>query len=79
MKDYIEKCISNLRKTLDWKEADCELSRKSLVGLTSRCSVEEIAHGRLDNDIKEIGRKFEEIRSLREQIELLEYILKNNE
>ena len=79
MKDYIKKCIGNLRKTLEWKEADCESYRKSLVKLTTVCTAEEIAHGRLDNDIAAIGRKVEEIRSLREQIELLEHILENAE
>ena len=79
MKDYIESRIENLRKALSWKEADCEQSRQSLVERASKCTAEEIAHGWLESDINDIGRKVEEIKSLRDQIALLEYVLKNTD
>lgn len=79
MKERIESCIKNLRKTLEWKEAECELTRKSLVNFAGKCTSEEIAHGCLNQDIKDIVRRFEEVKSLRDRIELLEYILKNAE
>lgn len=79
MKDYIESRIENLRKTLSWKEAECEQSRQSLINRASKCTVQEIAHGWLESNINDISREVEEIRSLRDQITLLEYILKNAE
>lgn len=79
MKDYIESRIENLRKTLSWKEADCEQSRQSLVDRASKCTAEQIAHGWLESNINDIGREVEEIKSLRDQIALLEYILKNTD
>lgn len=79
MKSYIESRIENLKKTLSWKEEELEKSRLSLVGFAGKCTGEEIAHGCLNQDIRDIGRKFEEVKSIRDQIELLEYILKNSE
>ena len=71
MKEYIENCIENLKKTLNWKEDELEKSRL--------CSAVEIAHGWLESDIDQIGREVEEVKSLRDQIALLEHILKNAE
>lgn len=79
MKDYIESRIENLRRTLEWKEAECEQSRQSLIKRASKCTAEEIAHGWLESNINDIGREVEEIKSLRDQIGLLEYVLKNAE
>ena len=78
-KSYIESRMENLRKTLSWKEAECEQSRLSLVERASKCTAQEIAHGWLESNINDIGREVEEIRSLRDQIALLEYLLKNYE
>ena len=78
-KSYIESRMENLRKTLSWKEAECEQSRLSLVERASKCTAQEIAHGWLESNINDIGREVEEIRSLRDQIALLEYLLKNGE
>ena len=75
MKSYIESRIENLRKALEWKEKECEGLRLCL----AKNTVEEIACGWLESDINSIGRAVEEIRSLRDQIALLEYILKNGE
>ena len=44
-----------------------------------KCSAVEIAHGWLESDIDQIGREVEEVKSLRDQIALLEHILKNAE
>lgn len=79
MKKDIEARIKNLKKALIWNEGECETSRKNLVRLVGECTAEEIAHGCLNQDIKDIGKKFEEVKSIRDQIELLEYILKNAE
>ena len=79
MKSYIESRIENLRRTLSWKEEELEQSRLSLVERASKCSAVEIAHGWLESNINDIGREVEEIKSLRDQITLLEYVLKNAE
>lgn len=79
MKSYIESRIENLKKTLSWKEEELEKSRLCLVERASKCTAEEIAHGWLESDINQIGREVEEVNSLRDQIKLLEYILKNSE
>lgn len=79
MKSYIESRIENLKKALSWKEDECEKSRLSLVKKAGKCTVEEIAHGYLESDISGIGREVEEIKSLRDQISLLEHLLKNAE
>lgn len=79
MKEYIENCIENLKKTLSWKEEELERSRLSLVERASKCSAEEIAHGWLESDINTIGREVEEVKSLRDQIALLEHVLRNAE
>ncbi len=78
MKSYIKSRIENLRKTLSWKEAGCELSRLNLIEQAKKYTAEEIAHGSLTS-LKDICREVEEIKSLRDQIELLEHILKNSE
>lgn len=44
-KSYIESRIENLRKTLSWREEECERSRLYLVERASKCTAEEIAHG----------------------------------
>ena len=75
----IEDRIKNLKKALLWKENECEQSRFSLVSFAGKCTAEEIAHGCLNQDIKDIGRKFEDVKSLRDQIALLELILGENE
>ena len=79
MKSYIESRIENLKKTLSWKEEELEKSRLCPVERASKCTAEEIAHGWLESDINQIGREVEEVNSLRDQIKLLEYILKNSE
>lgn len=79
MKEYIENCIENLKKTLSWKEEELEKSRLCLVERASKCSAAEIAHGWLESDINQIGREVEEVKSLRDQIALLEHVLKNAE
>lgn len=79
MKEYIENCIENLKKTLSWKEDELEKSRQGFVERASKCSAVEIAHGWLESDIGTIGREVEEVKSLRDQIALLEHILKNAE
>lgn len=78
MKSYIESRIENLKKTLSWKEEELEKSRLCLVERASKCTAEEIAHGWLESDINQISREVEEVNSLRDQIKLLEYILKNS-
>lgn len=78
MNSYIESRIENLRKTLRWKEAECELSRLNLIEQAKKYTAEEIAYGSLTS-LKDICREVEEIKSLRDQIELLEHILKNGE
>ena len=65
----IEDRIKNLKKALLWKENECEQSRLSLVSFAGKCTAEEIAHGCLNQDVK----------SLRDQIALLELILGENE
>ena len=77
MKAYIENGIKNIRNTLSWKEEDLERSRQYLVSKASSYSVKDIAHGRLDDHINEIRRQYEEVKSLHDQIETLEHILKN--
>ena len=79
MKEYIENCIENLKKTLNWKEDELEKRRLCLAERVSKCSAVEIAHGWLESDIDQIGREVEEVKSLRDQIALLEHILKNAE
>ncbi len=79
MKAYIENGIKNIRNTLSWKEEDLERSRQYLVSKASSYSVKDIAHGRLDDHINEIRRQYEEVKSLHDQIETLEHILKNAE
>ena len=79
MKEYIENCIENLKKTLSWKEEEREKSRLCLVERASKCTAEEIAHDWLESDINQIGREVEEVKSLRDQIALLEHVLKNAE
>lgn len=79
MKEHIENCIENLKKTLSWKEEELEKSRLCLVERASKCTAEEIAHGWLESDINQIGREVEEVKSLRDQIALLEHVLKNAE
>ena len=79
MKAYIENGIKNISNTLSWKEEDLERSRQYLVSKVSSYSVKDIAHGRLDDHINEIRRQYEEVKSLHDQIETLEHILKNAE
>lgn len=79
MKEHIENFIENLKKTLSWREEELEKSRLCLVERASKCTAEEIAHGWLESDINQIGREVEEVKSLRDQIALLEHILKNAE
>lgn len=75
MKEYIESRIEALKYTLSWKEEECERSRLSLVELVSECTAEKIACGWLDSHIDTISREVGEIKNLREQIKMLEYIL----
>lgn len=77
MKNEIESRIQNLREALAWKEQECERSRLALIERVSKCTAEQIAHGYLESDIGSIGREIEEIKSIRDQIRLLEVILKN--
>lgn len=77
MKEHIESMIENLKETLDWKEKELEKSRMAFVESVSKRTAEEIAHGWLESDIDTIGREFEEVKSLRDQIKILEHALKN--
>ena len=79
MKDSIKERIANLEERLRWQEEDCEKSRLALVERASKCTAEQIAHGWLESEINQIGTAVEEIKSLRDQIKLLEHILKNAE
>lgn len=79
MREYIENGIKNIRNTLSWKEEELERSRQSLIKMANKCSAEEIAHGRLDDNINDIRRQYEEVKSLRDQAETLKHILKNAE
>lgn len=79
MREYIENGIKNIKNTLSWKEEELERSRNSLIKMANKCSAEEIAHGRLDDNINDIRRQYEEVKSLRDQAETLEHILKNAE
>lgn len=79
MKNDIKRRVENLKRALRWKEEGLEETRLILVGFVGKCTGEEIAHGCLNQDIRDIGRKFEEVKSIRDQIELLEHILKNSE
>lgn len=79
MKDKMKEYVENLKKTLSWREEELEKSRLCLVERASKCTAEEIAHGWLESDINQIGREFEEVKSLRDQITLLEHVLKNAE
>ena len=79
MKEYIENGINNLKDALRWKEDELERSRQCLINNACSYSVKDIAHGRLDDDINDIRRKYEDVRSLSGQIETLEHILNNAE
>lgn len=79
MRSYIKSRIENLRKSLSRQEAECEQYRLSLVQFAGKCTAEEIAHGCLNQDLKDIGLKFEEVKSIRDQIKLLELILEKAE
>ena len=69
--------IKNLEQSLQWREESLEQARLALVERASECTAEQIAHGWLESDINQIGREGEEVKSLRDQIKLLEYLLKN--
>lgn len=77
--DYIRSRIKNLEQSLQWQEEELEKSRLALVKRASECTAEQIAHGWLESDINQIGSEVETVKSLRDQIKLLEYILKNAE
>ena len=77
--DYIRSRIKNLKERLEWQEEDSEKSRLALIKRANECTVKQIATGWLESNISEISREYEEIKSLRDQIELLEHILKNAE
>lgn len=77
MKEYIESMIENLKESLAWKEKELEKSRTALVESVSKRTAEEIAHGWLESDIGTIGREYEEVKSLRDQIKILEHALKS--
>lgn len=79
MREYIENGIKNIKNTLSWKEEELERNRQSLIKMANKCSADEIAHGRLDDNINDIRRQYEEVKSLRDQAETLEHILKNAE
>lgn len=78
MKEHIESRIENLKEALSWKEKECEKTRQALIERASKCTAEEIAHGWLESDIDTIGREVEEIKSLRDQIRLLELMLEED-
>ena len=77
--DNILSRIKNLEQSLQWREESLEQARLALVERASECTAEQIAHGWLESDINQIGREVEEVKSLRDQIKLLEYLLKNAE
>lgn len=79
MKENIECRIENLKRSLSWEEEECERSRKALVERAAKCTSEEIAHGWLESNIDDIGRSVEKLKSIRDQIALLERLLKDEE
>ena len=80
MKDeYILSRIKNLEQSLQWREKSLKQARLALVERASECTAEQIAHGWLESDINQIGREVEEVKSLRDQIKLLECLLKDAE
>lgn len=76
MKSYIEHNIENLRKSMDWEAEKCEDFHSNLIEKVTKCTSQEIADGCLDSIIANITRYVSEVKSLRDQIELLELILK---
>lgn len=79
MKENIVCRIENLKRSLSWEEEECEKSHKALVERAAKCTSEEIAHGWLESSIDDIGRSVEKIKSIRDQIALLERLLKDEE
>lgn len=79
MKETILSMIENLQQALRWEEEDCEKTRKCLVERAAKCTAEELAHGWLDADLGDIGRSVEKMKSLRDQITVLELALKKSE
>lgn len=76
---YIRDRIKNLEESLRWQEEECEKSRLALVERASKCTAEQIAHGWLESEINQIGTAVEEVKSLRDQIRLLEHLLTHAE
>lgn len=79
MKKQIEQRIENLKESLSWEVEWCEHYRMSLAEQVSKCTTEQIAHGWLDSTIDDIGRGVEKVKSIRDQIALLEVILRTQE
>lgn len=79
MREYMENGIKNLKEALSWKEEELEQSRQRLTRKASGYSAKDVAHGGLDSYISDVRRQYEEVRSLRDQIETLEHLLKNAE
>ena len=77
--DYIRSRIRNLEGRLAGHEEECEKSRLALVERVSKCTAEQIAHGWLESEINQIGTVVEEVKSLRDQIRLLEHLLTHAE
>ncbi len=67
--------IENIQKVLRSEEEYCNDLQKSLIDRVKASTVEELAHGRLDGILNDIGRSVEKMRGLREQIEVLELVL----
>lgn len=76
-REYISTLIEHLTRCLQWQEESLEQSRLALAEKVRECTTEEIAHGWLEGPINQIGREFEGIKSIRDQIKLLERLLEN--
>ncbi len=79
MKETILSMIENLQQALRWEEENCEKIRKCLVERAAKCTAEELAHGWMDADLRDIGCSVEKIKSLRDQIVVLELAIKKSE
>lgn len=79
MKETTMECIENLRQTLLWKEENMEKSRLAFIEIVRGRTAEQIAHGWLDSGILTIQREYEEVKTCRAQIAMLEHILGKGE
>ena len=76
---YIRNRLADLKERVELQEDHCELSRLALVERAGICTVDQIADGWLESEINQIRQEVAEIKSLCDQIKLLEHLLKNAE